>query len=199
MSTEIDFKALWNNQPIDAKPDIEQVVMKAEKLKRIFRFKLILLNIVLLATIVITIYSNNIIANEWLVSKIGAALMLIAYISYLLAYNQLIPVLFKTNPEISNLEYLNQLITINRKSAFLDTVMTNIYFALLSTGLALFLIQPFTHMKIVNGITLYAVTALCMAFALFYLKPIGMKKRKRHFDDLITKLEAINGQLREEL
>ena len=199
MSTEMDFKALWNKQPIDAKPDIEQVVMKAEKLKRIFRFKLILLNIVLLATIVITIYSNNIIANEWLVSKIGAALMLIAYISYLVAYNQLIPILFKTNPEISNLEYLNQLITINRKSAFLDTVMTNIYFALLSTGLALFLIQPFTHMKIVNGITLYAVTALCMAFALFYLKPIGMKKRKRHFDDLITKLEAINGQLREEL
>jgi uncharacterized membrane protein len=199
MSTEMNFKALWNKQPIDAKPDIEQVVMKAEKLKRIFRFKLILLNIVLLATIVITIYANNIIVNEWLVSKIGAALMLIAYISYLVAYNQLIPVLFKTNPGISNLEYLNQLITINRKSAFLDTVMTNIYFALLSTGLTLFLIQPFTHMKIVNGITLYAVTALCMAFALFYLKPIGIKKRQRHFDDLITKLEAINGQLREEL
>jgi hypothetical protein len=125
--------------------------------------------------------------------------MLIAYISYLIAYNQLIPVLFKTTPEISNLEYLNQLITINRKSAFLDTVMTNIYFALLSIGLALFLIQPFTHMKIINGITLYAVTALCMAFALFYLKPIGIRKRQKHFDDLIAKLEAINGQLREEL
>jgi hypothetical protein len=199
MSSEMDFKALWNKQPIDAKPDIKQVVMKAEKLKRIFRFKLILLNMVLLATIVITIYANNIIVNEWLVSKIGAALMLIAYISYLVAYNRLIPVLFKTNPEISNQEYLNQLITINRKSAFLDTVMTNIYFALLSTGLFLFLIQPFTHMKIISGIIFYAVTAFCMFVAWFYLKPIGMKKRQRHFDDLIAKLEAINGQLREEL
>ncbi len=199
MSTEMDFKALWNKQPIDAQPDIKQLIMKAERLKKTIRLKLILLNLVLLATIVITIYANNIIVNEWLISKIGAALMLLAYISYLVAYNQLIPVLFKTNPVISNQEYLNQLITINRKSAFLDTVMTNIYFGLLTTGLFLFLIQPFTHMKIISGIIFYAVTAFCMGFAWFYLKPIGMKKRQKRFDDMIAKLEAVTGQLGEEL
>jgi len=197
MSTEMDFKALWNKQPIDAQPDIKQLIMKAERLKRTYRFKLILLNLVLLATIAITIYSNNTIVNEWLISKIGAALMLLAYISYLVAYNQLIPVLFKTNPEINNQEYLNQLITINKKSAFLDTVMTNIYFALLSSGLFLFLVQPFTHMALINGIVFYAVTALCMAFAWFYLKPIGMRKRQKRFDDMIAKLEAVTGQLKE--
>lgn len=198
MSTEMDFKALWNKQPIDAQPDIKQLIMKAERIKKLFRIKLIFLNVVLLATIALTIYANSIIVNEWLVSKIGATLMLLAYVSYLVAYNRLIPALFKTNPEISSQEYLSQMITINKKSAFLDSAMTNIYFALLSVGLFLFLIQPFTHMKIINGIFFYVVTGLCMAFAWFYLKPIGMKKRQKLFDDMIAKLEAVSGQLKEE-
>ncbi|WP_461450940.1 hypothetical protein [Mucilaginibacter sp.] len=197
MSSELDLKALWNKQPVDAQPDIKQLIIKAERLKYLFRTKLIFLNVVLLLTIAITIYANSTITNEWLISKIGAVLMILAYISYLIAYNQMIPLLFKVKPEISNQEYLNQLITINRKSAFLDTVMTNIYFVLLSAGLFLFLVQPFTHMTRISGIAFYAITFLCMAFAWLYLKPISIKRRQKHFNDVIAKLEAVNRQLSE--
>jgi hypothetical protein len=198
MSNEIDLKALWNKQPVDAQPDIKQLIMKAERIKRTGRIKLILINLVLLACIVITIYANQLIVNEWLISKIGAVLILVAYLLYLVAYNQLIPLLFKINPERSSQEYLSQLITINKKTAFIDTVITNIYFALLSIGLFLFLVQPFTHVTLFNGIAFYAITALCMAFEWFYLKPRAMRKRQKRFADMIAKLEAVNGQLARE-
>jgi len=195
MSSEMDFKALWNKQPIDAKPDIKQVIMKAEKLKRIYRHKLIILNVVLLSAAALVIYVGFNMDKEQMTTKIGVILEVIAYLSYLIAYNQLIPLLLKTNPEISNHEYLNQLITIKRKDAFLDSVMINIYFGCLSLGVFLFLVQPVMHMTPFLGITFYLVIAFCMAFAWFYLKPLGIRKKQKAFNDIIARLEQINKQL----
>jgi len=102
MSTEMDFKALWNKQAIDAKPDIKQVIMRAEKLKRIFRYQLLITNVVLLATAALVIHVGFTMDKAQMTTKIGVLLEVIAYLTYLIAYNQLIPLILKTNPEISN-------------------------------------------------------------------------------------------------
>ena len=195
MSTEMDFKALWNKQPIDAKPDIKQVIMRAEKLKRIFRYKVVITNVVLLPTAALVIYVGFTIDKAQMTTKIGVILEVIAYLTYLIAYNQLIPLILKTNPEISNQDYLNQLIIIKRKDAFLDSVITNIYFACLSLGVFLFMVQPVMRMTPVRGIIFYLVIGLCLAFTFFYLRPYSIRKKQKTLNDIIAKLEQINGQL----
>src|SRR6202012_4657374 len=107
---------------------------KADGIKKITRTKLIRLNLMLLATVAFILYIGFNIDNEQVTTKIGVALVVIAILSYLVAYNQMIPMLFKTNMETSSQEYLNQLLRIKRKHEFLNKVMINIYFVLLSSG-----------------------------------------------------------------
>jgi len=194
----MDFKALWNKQPVDATPDIKDLVAKAKKVKRHAARKLIIMNLLLLGTVTFISYVNFYIDNEWHSTKIGIALMIIGMLSYLVVYNRMIPLLFKTDPNDSSHDYLNQLITIKRKHAFLDTVMINVYFAFLSTGLALYMIQFVTRMTTIGGTTFYVLIGVWIAFAWFYLKPREARRRQKRIGDMIARLEVVNGQLKEE-
>jgi len=197
-SDEMDFKALWNKQPIDATPDIKKLVAKAEKVKRYAKRKLVIMNMLLLGTATFISYVNFHIDNEWHTTQIGIVLMIIGILLYLVVYNRMIPLLFKTNPNHSSQEYLNQLIIIKRKHAFLDTVMVNVYFAFLSAGMALYMIQFVVRMTTIGGITFYVIIGGWIALAWFYLKPREAKRRQKRIGDMIARLEAVNGQLREE-
>jgi len=194
----MDFKALWNKQAVDATPDIKDLVAKAKKVKRHAARKLIIMNLLLLGTVTFISYVNFYIDNEWHSTKIGIALMIIGMLSYLVVYNRMIPLLFKTDPNDSSHDYLNQLITIKRKHAFLDTVMINVYFAFLSTGLALYMIQFVTRMTTIGGTTFYVLIGVWIAFAWFYLKPREARRRQKRIGDMIARLEVVNGQLKEE-
>ena len=198
MSTEMDFKALWNKQAVDATPDIKELVMKAEKVRRAAARKLIIMNLLLLGTAAFISYVNFHIDNEWHTTKIGIMLMIIGMLSYLVVYNRMIPLIFKTNPNDSSQEYLTQLITIKRKHAFLDTVMVNVYFTFLSVGMALYMIQFVMRMTTIGGITFYVIIGGWIALAWFYLKPREARRRQKRIGDMIARLEAVNGQLREE-
>jgi len=203
MSTEIDFKSLWNKQPVDASPDIKEITAKAEKLRRYTARKLIIMNLILLGTVVFIIAINLNIHKEWLTTKIGIILMVTGMLLYLVVYNRMIPLLFKNNPDNSSQEYLNQLIAIKRKHAFLDTIMINIYFTFLSSGMLLYMVQFALRMKTIGGIAYYGIAyyvviVLWMAFAWFYLKPRDARKRQKKFGDMITRLEEVNKQLKEE-
>jgi hypothetical protein len=198
MSTEMDFKALWNKQSVDATPDIKELVMKAEKVRRAAARKLIIMNLLLLGTAAFISYVNFHIDNEWHTTKIGIMLMIVGMLSYLVVYNRMIPLIFKTNPNDSSQEYLTQLITIKRQHAFLDTVMVNVYFTFLSVGIALYMIQFVMRMTTIGGITFYVIIGGWIALAWFYLKPIEARRRQKRIGDMIARLEAVNGQLREE-
>ena len=198
MSDKVDFKSLWNKQAINDIPDMKKLLAKADRLKKINRYKLILLNLALLASGAIIIYAGFTIRNEAITTKIGTVLMILAYISYLIAYNQMIPVLFKTNMEASTQEYLDQLLSIQRRLSFLNRVMINIYFVLLTVGLLLFSLQAATHMTVFWNIVYFVAVFGCMAVAWFYLSPLGVKKMQKSFNDIIEKLEAVNEQLSSE-
>ena len=86
MSTEIDFRSLWNKQPVDVSPDIKQITAKAEKLRRYAARKLIIMNLILLATVIFMIVVNLNIAKEWLTTKIGIILMITGMLLYLVVY-----------------------------------------------------------------------------------------------------------------
>jgi len=195
MSTEMDFKALWNKQPAIAIPDTGELLAKANDLKKATRNKLIRLNLVLLATMFFIIYIGLNIDNEKLTTKIGIILIAVAIVSYMAVSNQLMPMLFKTNLQTSSHEYLNQLIAIKRKQDFLNKVMINIYFVLLSAGLFLYMLQFVARMSPAWGATYYILTFGWIAFAWFYLRPRGIKKKQKALNEMIEKLEAVNEHL----
>jgi len=195
MSTEMDMKALWNKQSTSEMPDMKELLERADKLKRTTRNKLIGLNVLLLSTVVFIACIVFNIDHVKPVTIVGTALIAVAIISYLIVSNQIIPMLFKTNPEASSHEYLEQLIRIKRKQDFLNKVMINIYFSLLSAGLFLYMLQFSKRMTLAWGLIYYTITFGWIAFAWFYLRPRGMRKKLKPLNDMIAKLEAVNGQL----
>jgi len=195
MSTETDFKALWTKQSTSEIPDTKELLVKAQKLKTSTRNKLLGLNLVLLATMVFIIYIGLNIDNEKLTTKIGIVLIAIAIVSYLAASNQMIPMLFKTDLETSSQEYLAQLIRIKRKQEFLNKVMINVYFILLSAGLFLYMLQFLERMNPVWATIYLVLTFGWIALAWFYLRPRGMRKKQRALNDMIARLEEVNEQL----
>ena len=195
MSTETDFKALWTKQSTSEIPDTKELLVKAQKLKTSTRNKLMGLNLVLLATMVFIIYIGLNIDNEKLTTKIGIVLIAIAIVSYLAASNQMIPMLFKTDLETSSQEYLAQLIRIKRKQEFLNKVMINVYFILLSAGLFLYMLQFLERMNPVWATIYLVLTFGWIALAWFYLRPRGMRKKQRALNDMIARLEEVNEQL----
>ena len=198
MSTEMDFKSLWNKQATSDMPDTKELFTKADGIKKKTRNKLIGLNLVLLANVGFMVYMRFTIDHEQVTTKIGLILIVVAMVSYLVVSNQIMPLLFKTDFETSSQEYLNQLIRIKRKQDFLNKVMINIYLILLYAGLFLYMLQFVARMSLTWGIIYFVLSFGWIAFAWFYLRPRGVRKKAKALTDMIRKLEEVNEQLRGE-
>jgi len=176
-------------------PDIKELLTKADNLKKRARHKLIGLNLVLLATTAIMIYMWFNIDNELLTTKIGLVLIVVAIVSFLAVSNQIMPILFRSDFEGSSQEYLDQLIRIKRKEDFLNKVMINIYFTLLSAGLGLYMLQFIARMSTVWAVTYVVLTFGWIGFFWFYFRPRSVKKKQKPLIEMIAKLEEVNRQL----
>lgn len=198
MSAEVDFKALWNKEEAKDMPDTKELLKKADRLRKLTRFKLIAQTLILLATVVVLLVVGFRIDNEQVTTMIGLVLMIIAIVSYLIVANQILPMLFKSNMEGTSQEYLNQLIRIKRKNEFINKVMINVYFSLLSLGLFLYGLQFVAKMSGGWATFYYVMTFGWMGFSWFWSRPRGVKKKQKPLNDMIERLEAVNKQLREE-
>ncbi len=194
MSTEIDFKSLWNKQPANDMPDTKEIFAKADRLKRKTRYTLIVLNLGLIAASIFIIYMRWDVDHVNLTTKTGVVLMVTGMISYLVSYNQIIPIVFKNNIESNSHDYLNQLIRIKRKEDFINKVMINIYFTLLCVGLFLSMLQALTWMTILKGVCFFVITFAYMAVC-WFLKLRLTRKKQKTLNDIISKLQEVNKQL----
>jgi hypothetical protein len=195
MKTEMDFKALWNKQDTGLAPDTKELLSKAGSIKKRARNKLIVLNLVLLATIAFMLYVGFNIDKILLTTKLGIGLVIIAMLSYLVVYNQIMPMLFKDNWDADSHEYLRELIIIKRKRDFLNKVMINIYFTLLATGMFLYMNQFTVHDSVIGKVLSYGLTFGWIGFSWFYLRPRGVKRKEKPLIETIAKLEELNRQL----
>jgi hypothetical protein len=193
----MDLKTLWHKQEADDMPDVKALFKKADDVKRKTRIKLMGQNLMLLGVSAFIIYIGFNISHELLTTKIGIAVIVLGILMYLVVHNQMIPVLFKTNFDISAHEYLEQLISIKRQQDFLNRVMINIYFVFLCTGMGLYLIQFVQSFW--DGVLTYGVTFSWILFAGFYLRPRGVKRKQKPLIETIAKLEELNRQLDEEV
>lgn len=195
MSTEIDFKSLWNKQPATDMPT-KEIFAKADKIKRWTRNRIIAQNFTLIAASIFIVYVGWNIDHVKLTTKIGVVLMVVGMVSYLVVYNQIIPAAFKTDVESDSHEYLKQLIRIKRKEDFLNKVMTNIYFTLLTVGMFLYLLQFAERMITFTGACFFIITFVFMGIC-WYLQPRFIRKKQKALNDVIARLQEVNKQLEE--
>ncbi|MBF4471810.1 MULTISPECIES: hypothetical protein [Flavobacterium] len=194
MENNIDFKNLWKQQAVTP-PDIQDLFTKLKHFKGVSMRKLIITNVLLIATSVFILFIWYRFQPEFISTKIGIVLVILAMVIYLFVYNKL-AVFFKTIDDTqSNSEYLQKLISIKTKQHFLQSTMMSLYFILLGLGLSLYMYEYASRMTILWAVVTYAVTLGWIGFTWFYLRPKEIKKEQTRVNNLIAKFEAVNNQL----
>ena len=194
MDNNIDFKDLWKQQAVSP-PNIEELLSKLKYFKRVSLRKLVITNVLLIATSAFIIFIWYFYQPEFISTKIGIILTISAMLMYLFVYNKLV-VFYKTFDRTqSNSEYLQKLISIKTKQHFLQSTMLSLYFILLGSGLCLYMYEYTSRMTIFWGIFTYVVMLGWIGFTWFYLRPKEIKKEQARVNGLIAKFEAVNKQL----
>jgi len=194
METNIDLKKIWNTQKIET-PEVEVLYAKADKLKSKSFLKLIVVNVTLLLTITFIGFIWYYYQPEFVTTKIGIVLTILALIIFLLSYNKQFSLLSKTKTEPNSKEYLQQLIKLKEKQIFQQTTMLSIYFIILSLGIGLYLFEYVSRMTITWGIITYAITILWFTINWFYLRPKAITKQNAKLNKLLVEFEKLNNQM----
>ena len=124
-------------------------------------------------------------------------MIILAMVLFVFVSNQTIPLLSKVSFDLDVRESLKQLFKFKEKQIFLQTTMLNIYFILLSAGICLYMYEYASKMTFLLASISYFTTLMWIAFNWFYLRPKQIKKQRAKTDELISKLEKLNGQISE--
>ncbi|MCJ7933369.1 MAG: hypothetical protein MUW56_06940 [Chryseobacterium sp.] len=196
MDTNIDFKNIWKKQTSD-KPNIEELLRKLKKFKNENLRKLILTNILLLATSLCIGYIWYHYQPQLLTTKIGIVLVILAMVIFLSAYNKLFMTFYTIDNTQSNSEYLHNLYSVKSKQKWMQTTMLNVYFIMLFLGICLYMYEYTSKMQLVYAVLAYILTFAWIGFNWFYIRPKTIKKQQVKLDGLINKFEEINNQFKE--
>jgi hypothetical protein len=194
MDNNIDFKDLWKKQSV-SQPNIEELLSKLKHFKRVSLRILIITNIILLATCAFIVFIWYHYQPQFISTKIGIILTVLAMVMYLFVYNKLILSYQNIDSTQSNNEYLRKLVSIKTKQQFLQSTILSLYFILLGSGLSLYMYEYVYKMTLFWGIFSYGVMLAWIGFTWFYLRPKEIKKQQNKINSLIAKFETINNQL----
>ena len=197
MSTNIDFKDLWQKQSV-SQPDIEDLFTKLKQFKKSNMRNLIKLNILLLTTCVFIVFVWAYFKPQFITTKIGIILIIAAISIYLFSLNKQAPIFNKIDNGLPNNEYLQTLITLKHKQQFLQTTMLNLYFIILSAGMCLYMYEYTARMTTLWAIFAYTITSAWIIFNWLYIKPKTVKKQQSKLNDLIAEFEHIADQFKTE-
>ena len=195
MSNNTDLKKLWARQETDI-PDTSDLLEKTKKFRNRHIRKILVTNLLLLATSAFIIYIWQRYLPEMITTKIGIVLTILAMLIYLFVYNQMIPMLLKVKYDMSSNLYLQQLLEIKAKQRYLQTTMLNVYFVLLSVGIFLYMMEYVARMTMPWGIFAYGITGAWIAFNWFVTRPRTNRKQQKAINELISKFKKLNKQLR---
>lgn len=194
MNSNIDFKALWQQQAV-TEPDMKDLMLRLHKFKKSNIRGLIITNILLIATCIFIGCIWYFYQPQFITTKIGIVITILSMVIFLLAYNKMYALLNKLDNTSDNTHYLQNLIVIKVKQRFLQHTMMNVYFAMLMTGICLYMYQFALRMTTTAAIIAYTVTVAWILFNWFYLRPKIIKKQQAKIDELIGRFEGINKQM----
>jgi uncharacterized membrane protein (DUF485 family) len=194
--TEINFKELWQGQKTQLANPAE-IIQKARRLQRITRRKIILSNLLLLFTMCYIIAIVICFKPEMLTTKIGALLVVVGIVIQIVASGKMMPLLKQQPLETSNAEYLQKLLLIKKKQAFLQSRVMALYFVLLGLGLMLYLYEYTLRMSLFGMCLTYSLTIGWLVFGWIYLRKRAIRKETNRMNAVIAELKNIETQFAE--
>ena len=194
MTDKINFKAYWNEQKIETS-EAKQVIKKASEFKRKTRNRLIASNLILLTTCMFIGFIWFYYQPQFLSTKLGIILCIMAMLSYLAVLNSMTPLLSNQGVELDAKTQLTQLISLKEKQRFQHTTLLNSYFILLSLGLSLYMYEYTSRMSLPWAIISYSIVLFWIALNAFYFRPKTIVKQQRRLNELIAQLKNVNKQL----
>lgn len=197
MNSNPDFRSLWNEKT-SAVPDFAAVKLSAEKMKRSHFRKIIFTNLAFLFTSLFIIWIWISYRPEFISTKIGIVMIILAMFIFVMSYNRSIPLLKNADSLQSSSDYLKSLLKLRENQNFIQTTMLNIYFIMLSSGLALYMYEYASRMSPEWEIAVYGITAAWILFNWFYLRPKQIKKQTQKLNDVIQRFEGILHQTESE-
>lgn len=190
----IDFKDLWRKQSV-SQPDMKDLLARVAKFKKAGLRSLWIVNILLLVTSVFIVFIWIYYQPQFISTKIGIIITILAMVIYLFTYNKLLSKYKNIEATQTNQEYLQNLIVIKKKQQFLQTKMMTFYFLALTVGICLYMYEYASRMTLLGASLAYGITLLWMMFNWFYIRPKQIKKQQEKINDLIGKFEEVNHQL----
>ncbi|MDZ4667354.1 MAG: hypothetical protein SGJ00_05665 [bacterium] len=189
MENNIDFKNIWQQQKVN-EPNKDELVKKLKKYKSSSLRKLILSNVLLIATSVLIILIWIKFQPQFLTTKLGIVMVILAMVIFLFSYNKQLPIFNKIDHIKSNQDYLNSLKKLKLKQKYLQTHIMNLYFILLLAGICLYMYEYALRMTASGAIITYLVTLTWIAFNWFYIRPKTIKKQQLQLDEIISRFET---------
>ncbi|MFB3389530.1 hypothetical protein [Flavobacterium sp. LAR06] len=193
-NNNIDFKNLWKKQTI-SQPNIEDLMARLKQFKKAAVRSLWVTNFLLLATSFFILFVWYYYQPQFISTKIGIIITILAMVIYLFTYNKLLGKYKNIETTQTNNEYLQNLILIKKKQQFLQTKMMTFYFIALTTGICLYMYEYASRMTLLGISLTYGLTLFWMIFNWFYIRPKQIKKQKDKINSLIEKFEEVNNQL----
>lgn len=190
----IDFKDLWKKQTVN-QPDMKDLLSRVSKFKKADLRSLWITNVLLFLTTAFIVFIWIYYQPEFISTKIGIVLTILAMVIYVFAFNKLLTPFRNIDATQTNQEYLQKLILIKKKQQFMQTKMMSLYFLLLTTGICLYMYEYASRMSSLGASLCYGITLLWMAFNWFYIRPKQIKKQQLRINALIEKFEEVNNQL----
>jgi len=190
----IDFKDLWKKQSV-SQPDMKDLLARVTKFKKAGLRSLWIVNILLLATCMFIVCIWIYYQPQFISTKIGIIITILAMVIYLFTYNKLLSKYKNIEATQTNQEYLQNLIVLKKKQQFLQTKMMTFYFLALTVGICLYMYEYASRMTLLGAGLTYGITLSWMFFNWFYLRPKQVKKQQEKINSLIEKFEEVNNQL----
>lgn len=197
MDNNIDFKDLWKRQVV-IEPDMDELVQKLKQFKKASLRKLVVTNVLLIATSLFIGYIWYTYQPQLITTKLGIVLVILSMVIYLIAYNKLFASYQTVDNTQSNSQYLQKLIDIRTRQQFMQTTMLYLYYILLSSGMCLYMYEFAVKMTIWKAVLTYALTGAWIVFNWLYTRPRQVKKQEAKINELISRFEKINKQLNNE-
>jgi H+/Cl- antiporter ClcA len=190
-----DIQSLWQQAPAAEAPGVHELIAGLRKKRRKMQWRTAGLVLLLLLTIFFLALIIGRYEFRFLTTKIGIALALIAVGAAVAVNSNMLALLLQNNgADTNNHQYLQSLKKFRERMRFMHTYGISIYFLLMGTGILLY-IYEFVQHNILKMVLAYGLTAGWFLFAWFVLRPRTVKKQTAGIDEMIRRLNEMDGQL----
>lgn len=190
----MDFNMIWKAQAVPG-PDLQALYNKIKRYKAKRLRRLLFTNICLVVTSVLIAFIGFWVKPERLSTWAGIVLAILAMVTFLAVYNRMIPLYRSLDDHSDSRRFMENLLAVKKREAFLHRQMMNLYFFLLSCGIALYMYEYVIRMEMKWALLTYAVIFLWIGFNWWVIRPKQIRKEQEKISSIIDRLREVQAQL----